>query len=130
MYNDFILNAVIERVKSEDANSFVLYLSDHGEELYNDLNMAGHNEDTPTNSMYEIPFILWRSNKFKDRRKINLDVNKRYMTDDLFHSLADLMAIDSEEVNYQRSIFNDNFKNRPRIILDSIDYDQSFKNKR
>ena len=52
------------------------------------------------------------------------------MTDDLFHSLADLMAIDSEEVNYQRSIFNDNFKNRPRIILDSIDYDQSFKNKR
>ena len=92
--------------------------------------MAGHNEDTPTNSMYEIPFILWQSNKFKDRRNINLDLNKRYMTDDLFHSLADLMAIDSEEVNYQRSIFNDNFKNRPRIILDSIDYDQSFKNKR
>ena len=130
LYNDFILNAVIERVKLEDANSFVLYLSDHGEELYNDLNMAGHNEDTPTNSMYEIPFILWQSNKFKDRRNFNLDLNKRYMTDDLFHSLADLMAIDSEEVNYQRSIFNDNFKNRPRIILDSIDYDQSFKNKR
>ena len=44
----------------------MLFLSDHGEELYTDLNIAGHNEDTPTKSMYEIPFILWQSEKYKE----------------------------------------------------------------
>lgn len=130
LYNDFVLNAVIERVKSEDANSFMLFLSDHGEELFTDLNMAGHNEDTPTKAMYEIPFILWQSEKYKKGRKIDADVNKPYMTDDLFHGLADLMGIKCNQVDYQRSIFSDRFKDRPRIILDSIDYDKSFKYKR
>ena len=126
----FVLNPVIERVKSEDANSFMLFLSDHGEELFTDLNMAGHNEDTPTKAMYEIPFILWQSEKYKKGRKIDADVNKPYMTDDLFHGLADLMGIKCNQVDYQRSIFSDRFKDRPRIILDSIDYDKSFKYKR
>lgn len=130
LYNDFVLNAVIERVKSEDANSFMLFLSDHGEELFTDLNMAGHNEDTPTKAMYEIPFILWQSEKYKKGRKIDADVNKPYMTDDLFHGLADLMGIKCNQVDYQRSIFSYRFKDRPRIILDSIDYDKSFKYKR
>ena len=53
----FVVNAIIEKVKSTNTNSFVLYLSDNGEELYRDRNMAGHNEDTPTQLMYEIPFM-------------------------------------------------------------------------
>ncbi len=130
LYNDFVLNAVIDRLKTLNANSFMLFLSDHGEELYTDLNIAGHNEDTPTKSMYEIPFILWQSEKYKEYRKIDTDVNKPYMSDDLFHGLADLMGIQCNQVDYQRSIFSDRFKERPRIILDSIDYDTAFRSKK
>ena len=130
LYNDFVLNAVIDRLKTLNANSFMLFLSDHGEELYTDLNIAGHNEDTPTKSMYEIPFILWQSKKYKEYRTIDTDVNKPYMSDDLFHGLADLMGIQCNQVDYQRSIFSDRFKERPRIILDSIDYDTAFRSKK
>lgn len=130
LYNDFVLNAVIDRLKTLNANSFMLFLSDHGEELYTDLNIAGHNEDTPTKSMYEIPFILWQSEKYKKYRTIDTDVNKPYMSDDLFHGLADLMGIQCNQVDYQRSIFSDHFKERPRIILDSIDYDTAFRSKK
>ena len=130
LYNDFVLNAVIDRLKTLNANSFMLFLSDHGEELYTDLNIAGHNEDTPTKSMYEIPFILWQSEKYKEYRTIDTDVNKPYMSDDLFHGLADLMGIQCNQVDYQRSIFSDRFKERPRIILDSIDYDKAFRSKK
>lgn len=130
LYNDFVLNAVINRLKTLNANSFMLFLSDHGEELYTDLNIAGHNEDTPTKSMYEIPFILWQSEKYKKYRTIDTDVNKPYMSDDLFHGLADLMGIQCNQVDYQRSVFSDRFKERPRIILDSIDYDTAFRSKK
>ena len=130
LYSDFVLNAVINRLKTLNANSFMLFLSDHGEELYTDLNIAGHNEDTPTKSMYEIPFILWQSEKYKEYRTIDTDVNKPYMSDDLFHGLADLMGIQCNQVDYQRSIFSNRFKERPRIILDSIDYDSAFKSKK
>ncbi len=129
LYNDFVVNAIIEKVKSTNINSFVLYLSDHGEELYRDRNMAGHNEDTPTQLMYEIPFMLWQSEKYKNYRSIDIDINRRYMTDDLFHSLADLMGIQSDRVNYKRSIFSNIFEERKRIVLDSIDYDTAFKSK-
>lgn len=129
LYNDFVVNAIIEKIKSTNTNSFVLYLSDHGEELYRDRNMAGHNEDTPTQLMYEIPFMLWQSEKYKNYRSIDIDINRRYMTDDLFHSLADLMGIQSDRVNYKRSIFSNIFEERKRIVLDSIDYDTAFKSK-
>ena len=52
------------------------------------------------------------------------------MSDDLFHGLADLMGIQCNQVDYQRSIFSDRFKERPRIILDSIDYDTAFRSKK
>ena len=56
---------------------------------------------------------------------INFD--RKYMIDDLFHSLSDLLSISSLEVDSTRSIFNRGFKDRKRIILDSVDYDTFFK---
>jgi heptose-I-phosphate ethanolaminephosphotransferase len=73
--------------------------------------------------------MLWQSEQHKNNQTIDIDINRRYMTDDLFHSLADLMGIQSGRVNYKRSIFSNIFEERTRIILDSIDYDTAFKSK-
>ena len=43
LYNDFLISQVIKKVDSLNKKSFVLYFSDHGEEMFDDLNMAGHN---------------------------------------------------------------------------------------
>jgi heptose-I-phosphate ethanolaminephosphotransferase len=127
-YNDFLISDVIKKVKKLNKKSFVLYFSDHGEEMFNDLNIAGHNEDIYSKSMFDIPFILWESTKYKQEKKIEFVDERKYMIDDLINSIADLLDINAFEIDNKRSIFNQNFKDRKRIIKDTINYDTFFKN--
>ena len=77
--------------------------------------------------MFDIPFMLWRSEKYKQQKLLSINFDRKYMIDDLFHSVADLLDVSSQEIDSTRSIFNENFKVRKRIILDSVDYDSFFK---
>ncbi len=127
-YNDFVISKIIEYVRKINENSFVLFFSDHGEEVFDDIDFLGHSADQViTKNIYEIPFFLWQSEKFKKENKFVFEKNRTYMTDDLFHSIADLLEINADEVDFERSIFNKNFKERKRIIRDTIDYDGYFK---
>ena len=126
LYNDFIISEIISKLDTLNIKSLALYFSDHGEEMYNDLNMAGHNEDIYSQQMFDIPFFLWQSQKFKQSKKLYFAQDRKYMIDDFFHSFADLLDISAKEVEPYRSIFNANFKERTRIIKDTIDYDVFF----
>ncbi|WP_162880214.1 phosphoethanolamine transferase [Mariniflexile rhizosphaerae] len=126
-YNDFIVNTVIDKIKRKRSESFVLYFSDHGEEVYHTIKFAGHNDDVGTLPMFEIPFILWESKDYKLKNNIKIELNRPYMTDDLFHSIADLCGIDNKYVDLERSIFSKSFKNRKRVILNNKDYDSLLK---
>lgn len=127
LYNDFIISEIISKLDSLKTKSFALYFSDHAEEMYSDLDMAGHNEDIYSQQMFDIPFLLWQSEKFKQENKIAFVEDRKYMIDDLFHSLGDLLDISVKEVDNSRSIFNQGFKERKRIIKDTINYDTFFK---
>jgi len=126
LYTDFVVSEIIQKIKALNTKSFVLYMSDHGEELFKDHNMAGHNEDVGTKDMYDVPFLLWQSATYKKQKQLTVDENRSYMLDDLFHGLADLLDISAHEVEPERSIFNDSFKSRKRIILESSEYDTYF----
>ena len=112
---------------SLNKKSAVLYFSDHAEEMYSALDMAGHNEDIYSKQMFDIPFFLWQSKKYKQERELYFDGDRKYMIDDLFHSIADLLDISAKEVETSRSIFSKDFKERKRIIKDTINYDTFFK---
>lgn len=127
LYNDFIISKIIKKVDSLNTKSTVLFLSDHGEEMFNDLNMAGHNEDIYSKQMFDIPFILWQSEKYKQQKELYFHKERKYMIDDVFHSMADLLGIKANEVDSTRSIFSKHFKERKRIIKDTIDFDAFFK---
>lgn len=125
-YNDNLLKQVIDVVKAEKMNSYVLYFSDHGQEVFDDIDFFGHTIDERiTRNMYEIPMFLWLSDDYKLKNKLN--INNKYMTDDMIHSIADLSDVTCDQVDITRSIFNKNFKERKRIIKDTIDYDTYFK---
>jgi len=66
IYNDYIVNEIIGLVNKIDSNTFVLYFSDHGEEVYDLVDFTGHTEKDGTRNMFEIPFILWVSDKYRD----------------------------------------------------------------
>ncbi|PQV48204.1 heptose-I-phosphate ethanolaminephosphotransferase [Jejuia pallidilutea] len=127
LYNDFIISEIIKQVNSLKAKSFVLYFSDHAEEMYDTINMAGHNEDIYSRQMFEIPFFVWQSNKFKQQENFPFITNRKYMVDDFFHSMADLLDIKAKEIDSTRSIFSKYFKERKRIIKDTVNFDTYFK---
>lgn len=128
LYTDYILRQIIEIVRSKHNQSYVLYLSDHGEDVFETSDKAFHAEGIKSKFMYDIPFILWRSKIFiQNNTSMKFDLTRKYMTDDLIYSLADLSSVTFDEFDEKRSIFNKHFKYKNRIILDSLNYDEVFK---
>jgi len=127
LYNDFIVRSIINQVKERDENAFVIYFSDHGDEVFQDMDFVGHNEYHATKPMFEIPFIVWTSEKFRQSYS-NFDSlksyqNRRYMLDDFIHSFSDLSQINFNQYQPERSIFSTYFKERKRMIRKEVDYD-------
>lgn len=127
-YNDFVVREIIESVRKEKTNAYVIYLSDHGEEVFQDIDFVGHSEHRGSRTMFEIPFLVWLSEGFrKSDSKNHLYENyldRKYLTDDLIHSILDLSQVKLNLFKPERSIFNSNFKTRQRIIKGTIDYDK------
>ena len=126
LYNDTIVTQVMEAFKDKEA--IVIYMPDHGEEVYDLKNFNGHSDDNPTKSMLEIPFIIYTTEKFKQKypivdAQIKDSVDKKYMTDDLIHTILDITGIKTPEFQETRSIINPYYnQERKRIFLDK-DYD-------
>ena len=124
LYNDYILKGIIDTIRKTNIKSFVLYFSDHGEDVYDKMNNFGHAESFRTKPMFEIPFILWTSPDFLKNKSFVFDTNRKYMLDDVIYSIADIADIKFNEFEAERSIFNNSFKVRKRLVVDSIDYEK------
>ncbi len=135
-YNDFIVDSllnIINRFSMQDTNNLVsaIYLSDHGENVYDELDRVGHDySGKMPKSNVEIPFLVWISNKYSELNPvkdsiINSSIHKPYVSDDLFHSIMSLNGIQSKIFEEERSIFNEEFDDtRKRILEDGMDYDK------
>ncbi|WP_345075680.1 phosphoethanolamine transferase [Flavivirga amylovorans] len=126
-YSDFIVNKVLQKLKVKKTNSYLMYFSDHGEEVFQNENFYGHLEDKPTKNTFKIPFIMWYSNHFKYPEDYFYDKERKYMTDDLWHSIAHISGLESSFIDNRRSIFSSEFINRKRLILEGKNYDTFFK---
>lgn len=125
-YNDFIVAEIIRKVKKSNKNSFVLYFSDHGDDVYQDTNSFGHYESIGSNAMYQIPYIVWLSDKYKQNSAINFDkyLHRKYILEDFIHSFANLTKIQFDQFQPKKSIFNDKFIYKKRTISPGINYDE------
>ena len=136
LYNDYIVSELISQLEQYNATSprniaALVYLSDHGEEVYDSRDYAGHGQADVSRHHVEIPFLVWVSESFKQRNqgkylqmKQNLGVP--YITDDLFHSMLDLMSISSPQLDTAHSIFSTDFVPKTRIVYGK-DYDKELK---
>ena len=128
-YNDYVVDQIIRRF--ENQNSCIIYLSDHGQEVFDLSDFMGHgNAEHRSDISYQIrvPFMVWTSPSFsrpdikemiKDARHLPI------MTDDLSHFLLDIAGINCEGFRPTHSFINPQYnKNKPRIVLNSIDYDK------
>lgn len=136
LYNDFIVDSLFTLLstanKLEDKQYFLaIYLSDHGENVYDELDRVGHDySKSLPKANVEIPFILWLPQNYAGLYScriiaIDSNINKPFVSDDLFHSIIDLNSIETSYFQNQRSIFNINFNDsRKRVLEDDQDYDK------
>ena len=129
-YNDFIISEIINETKKTNSKSFVLFLSDHGEEVFDEENFAGHSDLKLTKTMFDIPFVLWRSKKFIDDDKKTYDLDKKHSAEDLIYTLSDLSNIKFKEFDSTRSLFNKNYIERNRIISKKMIYEKTYYDKK
>ena len=117
LYNDFVVSSIIRQVKASKASSAVVYFSDHGEEVYEMRDFAGHAYEKVSSYMCEIPFLVWRSPSFgRYRTDLTFDPARRFSTADFLYSFTDLAGLRYQNFDATRSLFNQAFKPRERYV--------------
>jgi glucan phosphoethanolaminetransferase (alkaline phosphatase superfamily) len=131
-YNDSVVGRIIEAVRDAGGESFVVYFSDHGEEVYDFRHFAHHNDEVLSPYMAEIPFLVWLSDDFKSHHAdfvagLPDTVGRPYVNSSFSHSLADLARVDFRGMEPKRSLFSKEFEPEVRITAER-DYDAFKRN--
>lgn len=118
LYNDYIVDSIIQNlIKTGNDNSTMIYFSDHGEELYDYRVFAGHVYEKASPTMCEIPFIVWMSPQYRNKRKhLVFDSKRPYSIGDFIYSISDLSGFEYEGFDKSRSIFSPDFKPQKRYV--------------
>jgi heptose-I-phosphate ethanolaminephosphotransferase len=122
LYNDFVVSSLIKEYAKADPNGFLLYLSDHGEDVYDSPGhkVLGRNEAAPTVPMYTVPFMVYASPKWQQTHNWEFSSIKSrpYTSSQLIHTWAQLVGLSFDELDPTRSLVSLDFKERPRMIGD------------
>ena len=137
LYNDFVLHKIIEMYKDE--NAVLVYMSDHGEEMYDYRNSAGRAkaikgmEAQMAQHQFGVPFVIWCSDTYKEKHPEKIEaikaaLDRPFMTDNVAQVLFNLAGLNTPYYKADRDLISPQFKPRKRIIDDSgsmvCDYDQ------
>ncbi len=127
LYNDHLIDSMITIVESRSEFGTLLYLSDHGDNVFDERDDYGHNELNPTKSMFEVPFMLWSSQSYENYKPEFYDslgnyTDRPFQTDDLLHGLIDLYGIQWDNHKREKSVFSNEFVAEPRwhLLNDSL----------
>jgi len=134
LYTDYIVDSLFNIIsaysKKQNLLSTALYLSDHGENVFDEQGKVGHDfSKRLPRSNVEIPFLFWCSDSYKlaFRNKYNLvkqNAIKPFVADDLFYTILDIAGIKGDFFEANKSVVNKQYnKNRIRILEDGNDYD-------
>lgn len=133
LFNDYIIDNVISTLdKLTNARTAMIYFSDHGEELYDYRDYAGHVYEKVSPPMCEVPFLVWTSNSFKrSRPDLIFNTSRPYSTADFIYSMSDIGGLKYENYDDTRSIFSSTFSPRQRYVGHKIyeNVKESFKNR-
>nr|WP_302935536.1 phosphoethanolamine transferase [Alistipes shahii] len=125
-YNDQVVDAILARFIDRDA--IAVYLSDHGEEVYDYRDFFCRSHDLPLTPevckyQFEIPFMIWMSDTYRRNRpdvaaQVAGALDRPFSADDLSHLLLDLAGIRCRWYDPARSLIGERFDTtRPRPLL-------------
>jgi heptose-I-phosphate ethanolaminephosphotransferase len=131
-YNDDVFARICDYFKDRDA--IVIYLSDHGEEVFDHSLTFGRTPADPITPLiahyeFEVPMEMWFSPQFRKKhhrvvKAARAAVNRPYMSDELPHLLMGLAGIKCRYYDKYRDLLSDSFNvARPRLLKGKYDYD-------
>ncbi len=129
-YNDYIVSQIIDYYKDEDA--FIIYLSDHGQSLYDNPKNPNNFGHSVSYNGLSIPMFIYTSDKFISKYpKIYQDISKAidrpFKSDLLTHSLTALFGLKTKYSNPKLELFNDNYNSERPIKIIELGREFSFQ---
>lgn len=122
LYTDYFLANTINKIDSINAVSALMYVADHGENLYDTEDLIVlHANSMPTVYDFHVPMFVWTSGKYNlqyPEKTENLKNNssKKISTNNVFQSYLDLADIYFPEEEIEQSIASD------KLFEDSVHY--------
>lgn len=94
LYTDYFLANTIKKIDKLSGISYLYYISDHGENLF-EQDLVLHGGESPTKYDLHVPLLVWTSEKYNEKfpdKKINITTNKdkKLSSSITFHSLVDM----------------------------------------
>ncbi len=136
-YNDYVVMKISDMFK--DRPAVIVYLSDHGEEVYDYREFIGRtHEEMKTNEalkyQYDVPFVVWFSEKYLQTyihhvESMESNIHKPFLTDDVSQLLLGLGHIRTVYYHSERDLSSADYKEKKRIVQNTIEYDYQMRNK-
>lgn len=106
LYDDAIVDEIIRRFEDKDA--LVVFISDHGEEVYDTRAQFGHGDETSP-WQRDVPMVFWMSNVFRtnhpaDVQRIEAARGNHWQSDEMIHTLLDLMHVRVADFDETKSL--------------------------
>ncbi|QNM86103.1 phosphoethanolamine transferase [Polaribacter pectinis] len=126
LYTDFILGEIIQKIKNKKANSFMYYISDHGENLFDtDDKKLLHGFENPSKYETEIPLLIWTSDKYNKNftKKYNFlkkNTTNKIATTNTFFTLLNMSNITYPNFEKQKSFANKKFDSLQKRTFYSV----------
>ncbi len=126
-YTDYVLGQIVDMLNDTHACTSMLYLSDHGEDIYDDdRDRYLHASPIPTYYQLHIPYIIWFSENYRHTygEKYQQAIGHQPMpvsTNTVFHTMLDLAGVETTVLNPELALTNPAFTVRDRMYLDDHD---------
>lgn len=127
LYTDFFLSEIIRMLKNiPDANSVMLYTSDHGENLFDHEKLVLHGGTNPSKHEIHVPLFVWFSGEYERNNlhkveEMNNNRNKKISSSVVFHSLLDIADISTDGEQTNKSISSSELKcDSARFVLNPL----------
>ena len=106
LYDDAIVDEIIRRFEDKDA--LVIFISDHGEEVYDTRAQFGHGDETSP-WQRAVPMVFWMSKAFRanhptDVQRIEAARRNHWQSDEMIHTLLDLMHVRVADFDETKSL--------------------------
>lgn len=126
-YTDYVLGEVADMLAKTNACASMLYLSDHGEDIFDDSRERYlHASPIPTYYQLHIPYIIWFSESYRGTfpEKYQEALTHQALpvsTNSVFHTMLDIAGVQTPIADSTLAVSNSAFTVRNRMYLGDHD---------